>query len=90
MMMMMMMMDLGRASLCSIGWPETCCIEQTGLEFTEIQLLLPSKDWGERCVPPCPVDQFSRAMYAQNSMDSLQIAFNWLYLSLPVNNISQL
>lgn len=78
---------LRQGSLCAIGWPETCCVERTKPELTEIPLLLPPQDWGERCAPPCPVDRLSRAMYTQDSMNLLQISFYWLYLSPPVSNI---
>lgn len=50
-----------------------------------IQLLLPPKDWDEKYAPPCPIE-----CIPQNSMNSLQISFYWLYLSPPVNNISEL
>jgi len=32
-----------RASLCSHGWPETHCVDHTGLELTDIYRSLPSK-----------------------------------------------
>ena len=33
----------GRGALCSPGCPETHCVDQSGIELTEIHLPLPSK-----------------------------------------------
>jgi hypothetical protein len=30
-----------RVSLCNLGCPRTCCVDQAGLELTEIRLPLP-------------------------------------------------
>jgi hypothetical protein len=41
-----------RVSLCSLGLPQTCNVDQAGLEF-EILLPQPPKCWDCRHVPPC-------------------------------------
>ena len=41
-----------RFSLCSLGCPETLCVDQAGLELKEIHLPLPPEYWDRRSVAP--------------------------------------
>lgn len=44
-------------TLSTCGCPGTCCVDQTGLDFTETHLPLPPNCWDQRCNPShlaCP------------------------------------